>query len=68
MDEQRIIDLELKISHQEVAIEELQNTVHEQGLAIAKLETTLKKLGERIEDYSSGANQVGPGNEKPPHY
>jgi SlyX protein len=66
MNEQRLIDLEIKISHQEVAIDELQTTVFEQHSAIARLEKTLKDITDRLEGVTG--KEVGPGNEKPPHY
>jgi SlyX protein len=62
-----IIELEMKISHQEVAIEELKQTVFEQHLALEKLEKELKRLNDRIEGIDGGPT-IGPGNDKPPHY
>ena len=61
-------DLEIKYSHHEVAIEELQKVVFEQHKTIEKLEKTLKRLTDRFDGVTSGANEIGPGNEKPPHY
>ncbi len=66
MNEQRLIELEIKISHQEIAIEELQQTVFDQSMTIEKLEKSLKNLTERVD--GSIAKEIGPGNEKPPHY
>jgi SlyX protein len=66
VNEQRLIDLEIKISHQEIAIEELQQTVFDQHSIIAKLEKSVKDLTDRI-DGATGKD-IGPGNEKPPHY
>lgn len=62
-----LIQLETKISHQEVAIDELKQTVFDQHTAIEKLEKALKRLTDRVEGIDGGP-QVGPGNEKPPHY
>lgn len=64
--DQNLIELQIKISHQEVAIESLQQAVHEQQMVIAKLEKSLKSLTERFE--SREAPEIGPGNVKPPHY
>ncbi len=64
MNEQRLIDLETKFSHQDLLIEELRQTVHEQYLAIEKLEKSLKILTERM---ASGA-EIDPAHVKPPHY
>ena len=63
-----IVDLEIKISHHEVAIEELQKVVFEQHQRIEKLEKNFKRLTDRIDGSANGANEIGPGNEKPPHY
>jgi len=64
MDEKRVIDLETKISHHEVAIEELQKNLHEQSMLIDKLEKALKLVKERLDS----AGPVLAPNEKPPHY
>ena len=61
-------DLEIKYSHHEVAIEELQKVVFEQHKTIEKLEKSLKRLTDRFDGVTGGANEIGPGNEKPPHY
>ena len=64
MDESRIIDLESKISHQEIAIEELQKNLHDQSLLIDKLQKALKVLKDSFEATGEPAHR----NEKPPHY
>lgn len=64
----RLIEIEQKLSHQEFAMEQAQNTIYEQGLLIAQLELSVKKLSDRLNEAASAANPVGPGNEKPPHY
>jgi len=66
--EERLIELEIKISHQEIALEELQQGVYEQHATIAILEKSLKLLTERIDGTTAGKPEVGPGNDKPPHY
>ncbi|MBX9767521.1 MAG: SlyX family protein [Bdellovibrionales bacterium] len=66
MNEQRLIDLETKVSYQEVLVEELRQTVHEQYLAIEKLEKSLKVMTDRIRQ--ADASTLAVVNEKPPHY
>ncbi|RYZ64253.1 MAG: SlyX family protein [Proteobacteria bacterium] len=66
--EQRLIDFEQKISHQEFEIDELKTALHEQQLVIAALEKSLKTLTERFNEAVGGGQPVGPGNDKPPHY
>jgi SlyX protein len=68
VEQDRLIDLEIKISHQEMAIEKLQEMVYAQDAAIQNLEKILKMTRERIEAVARGEGQVGPANEKPPHY
>jgi SlyX protein len=62
--DQRLIDLEIKISHQESAVDALQQIVYEQQKAIDRLETRLEKLTKKLE----GDLEIGPASEKPPHY
>jgi SlyX protein len=63
MDEQRMIDMELKIAHQDFLIEKLEKVVYEQRNAIDRLEMVVKELVKVVK-----AEQIGPGDEKPPHY
>lgn len=62
-----LIELETKISHQEMSIDELKQVVFEQHSTIERLEKSLKRLTDRLEGIDGGP-VVGPGNEKPPHY
>jgi uncharacterized coiled-coil protein SlyX len=65
---EHLIELEVKISHQDIAIEELKQTTFEQHLRIEALEKELKRMKDRIDAFDGGVAPVGPGNEKPPHY
>ncbi len=65
MDEQRLIDMEIKLSYQEVQMEELQKVVNHQYLTIEKMEKALKTITDRIKAEDSSAN---PEHQKPPHY
>lgn len=65
--EQRFIDLETKIAHQEYLLEELNQVLYQQQKTIDALETTLKTLSKRLESLGDGEEIRGP-NEKPPHY
>ena len=68
MIEQRMIDFEIKISHQENAIEALQKLVYEQQKTIDNLLISVKTLAKRVEAGARGQMEIGPANEKPPHY
>lgn len=68
MTEQRLIDLETKIAHQELLIEELNQVVYEQQKVVDKLEKTLSSLVKRFQDALIEGNEIRGPNEKPPHY
>ena len=66
--EKRLIDLEFKISHHDIAIEEMQTNLFEQHQRIEKLEKILLSLTDRFKESGGDAISIGPGNDKPPHY
>ena len=68
MKEERLIDLETKFSHQEKAIEVLQQVTYEQHRKIEELEAKLARLTSRFDAVDTDAQNIGPTNEKPPHY
>jgi len=68
MTDQRMIDLEMKISYQEMAIEILQQTFYEQQKTIDRLNETCEKLARRLVASNNEGLDIGPANEKPPHY
>lgn len=65
-DEDRIIDIEIKLAHQENLVESLNQTIYAQGRRIDQLETMVTKLAEHIRALRDAGQ--GPLNEKPPHY
>ena len=66
--ETRLIDLEMKFSHQDLEVERLQKTVFEQHLRIEKLEKQLELLKDRVKASASDGTTPGLPHEKPPHY
>ncbi|WP_413584268.1 SlyX family protein [Bdellovibrio sp. HCB274] len=68
MDESRIVNLEIKVSHQDVVIEELHQVIYEQQKTIDKLETLLSGLTKRLQDVLGSEDAEIRGHEKPPHY
>lgn len=62
--EERLIDLEIRITRQEDIIDELNKTVYQQQLKIDNFEAILKEMASRIVELESDK----PLNEKPPHY
>lgn len=65
-DEDRFIDIEIKLAHQENLVESLNQTIYEQGRRIDQLEAMVTKLAEHIRTLREAGQ--GPVNEKPPHY
>jgi SlyX protein len=65
--EERFIELEIKLAHQEDLVDTLNQTIYEQGKRIDQLEAMLHKLADHVRNNShSGPNTIV--NEKPPHY
>ena len=68
MNDDRIIELEIKTAYQEDLLQELNKIVSRQQQQIERLEATCRLLNERINSLSiegSGAENV---DEVPPHY
>jgi SlyX protein len=66
--EQRIVDLEIRYTHQQATIEALNEVVFEQQKAIHRLTKELDELRKRI-DADVDAVAMGPAdNSPPPHY
>ncbi len=68
MDEERLIDLETKLSHQEHLLSELDDALTSQQAQIGQLELLCKSLLDRIKSLPDGDSGGGTGDERPPHY
>ncbi len=66
--EERFVDLEIKLAHQEDMVESLNQVVYQQSKRIDQLEDLLHKLAAHIRANASGSGISGAANEKPPHY
>ena len=64
--EDRFIDIEIKLAHQEDLVESLNQVVYQQSRRIDQLEARVGQLVEHIR--SSAQSNQGPVNEPPPHY
>jgi SlyX protein len=65
--EERFVDIEIKLVHQEDLVDSLNQMVYQQSRRIDQLEQMVAQLAEHIRTN----NQSGPGNpvnDKPPHY
>jgi SlyX protein len=68
VDEDRLIDLETKLAHQEHLLNELDDALTSQQAQIAQLELFCKSLLDRIKTLPDGDSGDGTGDERPPHY
>jgi SlyX protein len=68
--EDRFVDIEIKLAHQEDTVEQLNGVVYEQSRRIDQLEAMVSQLAEHIRNNAQSGTNVNPnpGEEKPPHY
>jgi SlyX protein len=64
--DQRIDELEMRISHQDKAIADLNDVVTSQWKKLEAMERQLRRLGEELEAQQS--SEAPAANQKPPHY
>jgi SlyX protein len=67
MNEERIVDIEIKLTRQEDLVDSLNRTVYEQQKKIDELEALCMALVHRVKDLTDASQQT-PLNEPPPHY
>lgn len=68
MSEERFIDLESRLAHQDQLLNELNDVVTEQQQKIMQLEELCKALIQRVRAAGDGMVEGDPGDERPPHY
>lgn len=68
MTEERLIEIEIKLSRQEDMVDALSQTVYLQQKKIDELESLCAALARRLKEWQGMASDAGPINEKPPHY
>lgn len=66
--EQNVIDLEMRIAHQDLLLEQLNQIVYQQQTKMDQLETAIIQLAKRVSQSGGATPDIGPHNEKPPHY
>lgn len=67
MIEQRLVNIETKITFQEDLVEELNKTVYQQQKKLERLEAFCESLARHIESLAA-ASDGKTVNERPPHY
>ena len=68
MSEERFVDLESRLAHQDQLLNELNDVVTEQQARIMHLEELCKALIQRVQSGDEGMAEGGPVDERPPHY
>ena len=68
MIEERLINIETKITFQEDLIEDLNKLVYQQQKKLDRLEAICESLARHVESLSEAKNEGMPVNERPPHY
>jgi SlyX protein len=66
--EQRLIDLEMRITHHERMAEELSQVVADQGQVIDMLTARMRRLLARLQEAESGWRPSPQDEKPPPHY
>ena len=66
--EERLIQLESKLAHQEYLLEVLNQTVYKQQTKLDDLDALCVALAKRLADVNARTPDSLPANEKPPHY
>jgi SlyX protein len=69
MTEERLVNIETKLSFQEDLVEELNKAVYQQQQKIERLEAMCQSLAQQVQSLSATRNDGGMlENERPPHY
>jgi len=69
MNEDRLINIETKISYQEDLLEELNKTVYQQQQKLDRLEAFCGSLARQMRSLAeAGSDGKSAANERPPHY
>ena len=68
MNENRLIDIETKLAHQEHLLDELNSALTDQQARISDLEELTRHLLERLRSVGEGGTAASADDERPPHY
>lgn len=68
MDENRLIDIESKLAHQEDMLGELNTALANQQKQLTLLEDLCETLVSRVRSLSDDGPEGDPADERPPHY
>ena len=68
MSEERFIDLETRLAHQDQLLNQLNDVVAEQQTKIIQLEKLCRTLIDRYRSIGDAMPEEDAGDERPPHY
>lgn len=68
MSEERFIDLESRLAHQDQMLNELNDVLTEQQARLMQLEELCRTLVDRVRSLGEGMPAGDPADERPPHY
>lgn len=68
MSEERFVDLEMRVAHQDQMLHELNEVVTDQQAKIMRLEELCRSLIDRVRSLGEGLPDGDPADERPPHY
>lgn len=68
MSEERFIDLESRLAHQDQLLNDLNDVVTEQQAKLMQLEELCRALIQRVRAAGDGGEESNPVDERPPHY
>jgi SlyX protein len=68
MNEDRIIEIEIKLTRQEDLVESLNQVVYQQQKKIDKLEALCAELVQHLKNQTDSGSERSLDNERPPHY
>lgn len=68
MSEERLINIEMKMTDLEDTVQVLNQTVYQQQKKIDQLQAVCESLVAHVRELSESAREGGASNERPPHY
>ena len=68
MTEDRIVEIEIKVTRLEDQVEEMNKVIYRQQQRIEQLAEVIVALARRLAEAGITGNELGSTSEKPPHY
>lgn len=68
MSEERFVELESRLAHQDQLLHELNEALTSQQAQLAQLEELCRNLVDRLRSLGDGIQAGDPADERPPHY